>query len=350
MQRLPELEVVQRINVLAYPGLLENPAYLDEDEGSRSALFAQPPIWSPDGRYLAFAGAIDGPSADVYVYDGLTNEVRRLTSGPNHAMDLVWSPDSRWILHREVTRFGHGCYEVAMWAAAADGSQVRRLFDSRCGDLAGWINDSSFIAFNRDWTSFWGVVFVDLAANQIRTLYADSFWNYAFDPRHAIFAFAPTFSRDGSPPTLNGRLYMVTPNARAPIFVSDQVINISWNPQVGYITTTDISCGRKQVAALLPDATFFCLDLPTKEDLANRWPSPDGKKAVLASKGTWLEGPASEQARQLSKRTPETVLWRPDSKGAFLQIGTALYYLDATQGSISEIAQGIEWISWAGIP
>src|SRR3970282_2353391 len=52
------------------------------------------PHWSPDGASVAFAAMRDGDSADVYVYDVLQDEVRRLTDEPEQAVVLGWSPDS----------------------------------------------------------------------------------------------------------------------------------------------------------------------------------------------------------------------------------------------------------------
>jgi Tol biopolymer transport system component len=53
--------------------------------------------WSPDGRHLAFTGALDGPSADVYLYDTTTDRVRRLTSDKAH--ELIWLPDSSGLVY-----------------------------------------------------------------------------------------------------------------------------------------------------------------------------------------------------------------------------------------------------------
>src|SRR4030067_911426 len=41
--------------------------------------------WSPDGRTLAYVAAVDGPSADGYVYDTVPAAGRRLTDGPHQA-------------------------------------------------------------------------------------------------------------------------------------------------------------------------------------------------------------------------------------------------------------------------
>lgn len=42
--------------------------------------------WSPDGRYLAFSAAMEGPEADIYLYDSRTNGLRRLTFGEDEVL------------------------------------------------------------------------------------------------------------------------------------------------------------------------------------------------------------------------------------------------------------------------
>ena len=54
--------------------------------------------WSPNGRYLAFAGQTDGPTSDAYVLDTRTLQRRRLSDGDEHIAYLQWSPDGRRLL------------------------------------------------------------------------------------------------------------------------------------------------------------------------------------------------------------------------------------------------------------
>jgi hypothetical protein len=61
--------------------------------------------WSPDALFLAFVGAIDGPTSDVYVYDTQTSHVLRLSSGQTQATNLLWSPDAQRIAHQAIDRF-----------------------------------------------------------------------------------------------------------------------------------------------------------------------------------------------------------------------------------------------------
>ena len=54
------------------------------------------PSWSPDGRYIAFSGSVEGIS-DLFVYDLEADETRRLTDDKYADLQPSWSPDGRTI-------------------------------------------------------------------------------------------------------------------------------------------------------------------------------------------------------------------------------------------------------------
>lgn len=108
------------------------------------AIVSEPPAWSPNGRYLAFSAAIDGPTADLYVYDTVSDQIRRLTDGLDMATQPEWSPDGKWIVHRGITGWGGGCYESGVWAAAVDGSEVKWLNRGECFEITRWVGPETF--------------------------------------------------------------------------------------------------------------------------------------------------------------------------------------------------------------
>lgn len=116
--------------------------------------------WQPgEGRLLAFVGAMDGPTADLYIYDTVTGEVARLTSGPSQALFPTWSPDGQYILH-----FGGSWVEPLGGALTeytrSDGSWAVRVEDGaiitqpgtdyRHTNFLGWIDDGHYLISRLD--------------------------------------------------------------------------------------------------------------------------------------------------------------------------------------------------------
>jgi hypothetical protein len=57
-------------------------------ENGSAITFPGSPQWSPDGKWLAFIGAMEGESADVYSYEVATGRIRQLTSGEENAFQI----------------------------------------------------------------------------------------------------------------------------------------------------------------------------------------------------------------------------------------------------------------------
>ena len=187
-----------------------------------SAGFSAGAEWSPDGTQLAFLAAIDGPSADVYLYDTRTNEVSRLTDGPNQPKLLGWSPDGQWVVHSEITdiRLGDGIFydNLNLWAAAADGSgSIRVLGEGALLVILEWLTPTSFIAIHHDFgpSPAFGLELIDLHAGKLQSLYTGTAYPVAIDPATGTVAFAPYISGRQFD-TLEPGLYIVSPSRPVP--------------------------------------------------------------------------------------------------------------------------------------
>jgi hypothetical protein len=116
--------------------------------------------WQPgEGRYLAFVGAIQGPTADLYVYDSQSNAITQLTDGGSQAVYPTWSPDGTTILHfggRWVPPFGG----AILGYNQADGAWAVRLEDGDViaqpagirwpWNLVGWQAEGRYLASIED--------------------------------------------------------------------------------------------------------------------------------------------------------------------------------------------------------
>jgi hypothetical protein len=55
--------------------------------------------WSTRRDLLAFSGALDSYSTDLYLYDPTSQSIERLSDGPSQVVDISWSPDDRYIVY-----------------------------------------------------------------------------------------------------------------------------------------------------------------------------------------------------------------------------------------------------------
>lgn len=105
--------------------------------------------WSPQGHYLAFTAALNGPHADLYRFDTWSNNIRRLTEGPYHAYQPVWSPDGDWIIYQQVESFGDGeeWQVVSMAAVDFDGTIAKHLYltGGIRQSIVQWLDNRHFI-------------------------------------------------------------------------------------------------------------------------------------------------------------------------------------------------------------
>jgi hypothetical protein len=158
-------------------------------EAARAIYDFSPPVWSPDGRLLAFMGAQDGPSSDLYIYNRDTGRITRLTDGPSEGYAPSWSPDGRWILHFGADNFGTGAGFTlrGVWAASADGRDVKTLYrpssSSANESTAGWIDDQTVLILS--WDMFCGAK--NLRAINIATLAENVLWPRYFDEHSLAF-------------------------------------------------------------------------------------------------------------------------------------------------------------------
>lgn len=111
--------------------------------------------WEPgEGGRLAFIGAMDGPTADLYLYDFASGSISRLTDGASQAFYPSWSPDGEYVVH-----FGGSFIEpfggAIIGPTRADGAWAVRVADggvirqpetvSYPHNLVGWQADGRYL-------------------------------------------------------------------------------------------------------------------------------------------------------------------------------------------------------------
>jgi hypothetical protein len=272
------------------------------------SLMYQNLIWSPDGRYLAFAGALDGPSADVYVYDRIEDAVRRLSSGPAQSQILGWSPDSHWIINASTEV--PSSYVSYVWANSVQGDRIVKLYQSNGGEafIFGWVSNNTFIVVSNAFeTPFWGLKEVNADSGNVYPLYSSWFTEAAFDPRTVtlILDIGPfMFSKPDLPSGLyrqvigEGQPQMLIPGEDFHMLQWNQSISqFSVNMANDHLLTFD-SHGKSG---------------PGFQNATTLIPSPDGNWILTLGKDLKLYDRIGNQIATLGPAS--SAMWLADSSG-----------------------------------
>jgi WD40 repeat protein len=341
----PEIKIVETIDLVSYPGLIGSDASHALHTGTEHVFWYYEPAWSPDGRYLAFLGAIDGPSSDVYVYDTVTDHVQRLTSGENHAANLKWSPDSLWIVHSEVESFDMGCCDVATWAVSTNGEVILNLYEPLCDQILAWIDSSTFMSTDRTLTANRDVRIVDLHQGQISYPFKGWFTNVAFDPIQFILLLDPRPEYSDTPDYPQG-IYFLSAASPSLMMLESEYRGWLWNTHFKRIISEDLECEEGTIAALLEDGTYECIE---KHPMDLLW-SPSGEWGVPRETKNKIYDENYTLIRNFMNAQAEEFLWSPDSTGLFLIASGQLVYLEPPDGDLQMIDnRNPSELSWIGV-
>ena len=198
--------------------------------------------WQPgDGRLLAFIGAINGPTADLYVYDTQTKEITQLTDGPSQAVLPVWSPDGQYILHFGVSwvpPFGGaigGANQLdGVWAVRVEDGKIITLpkNEGNTPHFLGWLDDSHYITYDSGECSSENLHSVDVVSGVRASLMQASFYYYIdYSPENGNIMFS---SADGCESSMGEGIFLLPAGETMPAKVYDQrAWGIEWMPESG---------------------------------------------------------------------------------------------------------------------
>jgi WD40 repeat protein len=311
--------------------------------------------WSPDGTALAFVSAQDGPSSDLYLYTLSSGELRRLTSGPNQTATPTWSPDGQWIVHQEVVNFGTGDGGKlgAVWAAAADGSKVVRLYEPAQSveeAFLAWTGPDSLVVYSMilDGSHDARVVHPDTGATE--TLVGGYFDEIAIDPSSGVLAFTVS-DFVASFTDREAGFYLQPVSGEEPQRVEPgDWQRLTWSPE----TSSFYASGPDGLLSVSPQG-----ESRLQNDCGFVAASADGQHLAVWGIGYWgtvpgvrLYSPTLESEGMPTSEPIDVLLWRLDSQGLFYVADGALYYLtdggDATWVDVDVQADrygGIGWVS-----
>jgi len=106
---------------------------------------ARQPVWSPDGRRIAYQGYRDG-GYDIWVVEAGSGSQSPLTSGRFDDREPAWSHDGTRVAFASDREGGSGNYDI--WVVDVAGGEPRRVTSDAANDyMPTWSPDDSEIAF-----------------------------------------------------------------------------------------------------------------------------------------------------------------------------------------------------------
>jgi dipeptidyl aminopeptidase/acylaminoacyl peptidase len=164
--------------------------------------------WSPDGTRLAFVGLMDGPTAEIYLYDTISGEIQRVSTDDAQNYWPSWSPDGNSLLYFATQ---------GVWSARGDGTNVTMLYIPESGgveELEGWLDAKTAVLDT--WTSFTGrgkLRLFDITTTKTVMLSEDSNLIAEADGELGVVMFADTSG-----------LYLLTAEDRTLVRVSQEEV------------------------------------------------------------------------------------------------------------------------------
>lgn len=320
------------------------PGSFERVEAIESIAYYDSLAWSPDGSTLAFVGAIDGPSSDLYVYSLADDSVTRLTSGDGQAYQLGWSPDGEYILHYGVATFGTGAGYLlsGTYAARADDSGIITLSGSFSGDerVIGWLDSRNAVVYT--WSASCGPH--DLRSLNIETgeetvLFAGNLSEALIDPDSGSIIVLVDDLSASCEPNLGQGLHLI-PRGGSPFrFVDDDPYTAKWSPETGQFFA------RTEFGTLAVTTTGDWVQLET---LTGNYPSLNPIDMSLAwpgDHGLWLSPfqvtPDGPQPEQVFDQRVLFASWDPSGDYLIFMGEDYISVLHRPSMQILQVAEGI---------
>ncbi len=292
--------------------------------------------WSPDGRALAFIGAMEGESADLYLHLPEESSVTRLSDGPGQAYMPVWSQDGKTILYTATSEFHRGegfspfmFTPDGLWALDLDTYTNKPIAwpfgeDPEFIKYAPWYG-STFTFFGNgapceDANGCW----LDVLSGETGS-FPFSIVKFAVSPENGGL-LATSFNSTQPIDTAGAYLFTLESPGGTRLFESE-LESIQWLEQAGIFAAQVTTQPQLVALQINADGTIIETDQwPGSSQYVEMAASPDGQRTAWYrfieefETGLWLGSDQTQPLKQVHAGPVHDAIWTPDSQGLFFTV------------------------------
>jgi len=291
--------------------------------------------WSPSGEVLAFAGEMDGPSVDLYLYNLKTGNIQRLSSGSKNIDFIDWFPGGDQILYSGSYLPCEGDCST-YYVTNLNGSFSREIknFETYGGGtyFENWFGKTVLTMYTQ--ANVIGTCCLrnfDFENDKLNMLYSDPFQNYAYDPQTDLLAISIKDSTDDllgistpdSTKTIDPGTYFIDRNGMRKVEEIGAVYYLGWKDYPFILSANGMKLlSASGASKILTDGEFVPFASHNNQYVALcdlDWSKSTNGLKVFDNTGSLI--------LEVRDQKITNVTWRIDSQGLFYVTNNQLYYV-----------------------
>jgi len=283
-----------------------------------------PVSWSRDGKNAVFPAALDGPSADLYLYRPGASGLTRLNQRFQQDFTPLWSPEQDWIVFQEVNSYTTiNEWKISLVGALSmpTGAVTHYLHIPRDTGYweryAGWMSALYLLTYTPTDDGAVDLRLSNVSAGKPRVIFDGAFAEAAVNPQNGDVAVVVRAENNNARHPA-GIYYSSNNGTTFTALLAGEYRNLRYSPENNLFTASN-ALGVMQF-----DRTGSVFMLAGEERLGI---APDGLWLIgWGGNGARLYSPQGYKLQLLTDQSVSALVWQEDSRGFFLLAHGGLFH------------------------
>jgi len=283
-----------------------------------------PISWSGDGTSAVFPAALDGPSADLYLYRPGSPGLVRLNQRFQQDFSPLWSPGQEWIVFQEVNSYATiSEWKISLVGALSmpTGAITRYLHIPRDTGYweryIGWMSPLYLLTCTPTESGAVDLRLSNVSAGKPRVIFDGAFAEAAVNPQNGDIAVVVR-SENANPRKTAGIYYSSNNGTTFSALLASEYKNLGFSPESGLFTASSA------LGVVRFDRTGSVSVLAGEERLGA---APDGNWLIgWGGNGARLYSRQALRLQTLTDQSVSALIWQEDGKGFFLLEEDGLFH------------------------